>query len=72
MRPDSDGEGAGAAVQDRVEAVVEQLKGWNQAAPTDPVEGAESSSAGSSLGSLVLELCRSTQGDKLLFVCVKC
>jgi hypothetical protein len=25
--------------QDRVGAVVEQLKGWNQAAPTDPDEG---------------------------------
>ncbi len=38
-RPDSDGEGVGAAVQDRVGAVVEQLKGWNQAASTDPDEG---------------------------------
>jgi hypothetical protein len=38
-RPDSDGEGAGAAEQDRVGAVVERLKGWNQAAPTDPDEG---------------------------------
>ncbi len=38
-RPDSDGEGGGAAAQNRVGAVVEQLKGWNQAAPTDPDEG---------------------------------
>ncbi len=37
--PDSDGEGAGTAAQDRVRAVVERLKGWNQAAPTDPDEG---------------------------------
>jgi hypothetical protein len=39
MRPDSDGEGAGAVVQDSVGAVVERLKGWNQAAPTDPDKG---------------------------------
>ncbi len=39
MRSDSDGEGAGALAQDRVGAVVEQLKGWNQVAPTDPDEG---------------------------------
>jgi hypothetical protein len=38
-RPDSDGEGAGAAAQDCIGAVVEQLKGWNQATPTDPDEG---------------------------------
>jgi hypothetical protein len=38
-RPDSDGEGAGAAAQNRVGAVVERLKGWNQAALTDPDEG---------------------------------
>jgi hypothetical protein len=37
-RPDSDGEGAGAAAQDCIGAVVERLKGWNQAAPTDPDE----------------------------------
>jgi hypothetical protein len=36
---DSDGEGAGAAAQDRVGAVIERLKGWNQAAPTDLDEG---------------------------------
>ncbi len=34
--PDYDGEGAGSAAQNRVGAVVEGLKGWNQAAPTDP------------------------------------
>jgi hypothetical protein len=38
-RPDSDGEGAGAAAHDRVGAVVERLKGWNQAASMDPDEG---------------------------------
>jgi hypothetical protein len=38
-RPNSDGEAAGAAAQNRVGAVVERLKGWNQAAPTDPDEG---------------------------------
>jgi hypothetical protein len=38
-RPDSDGEGAGAVAQNRVGAIVEWLKGWNQAAPTDPDEG---------------------------------
>jgi hypothetical protein len=32
-------EAAGAAAQDRVGAVVERLKGWNQAALTDPDEG---------------------------------
>ncbi len=37
-RPNSDGEGVGAAAQNRVGAVVERLKGWNQAAPTDPDE----------------------------------
>jgi hypothetical protein len=37
--PDSDGEGAGPAAQDSVGAVVEQLKGWDDAAPTDPDEG---------------------------------
>ncbi len=37
--PDSDGEGAGPAVQDGVGAVVERLKGWDDAAPTDPDEG---------------------------------
>jgi hypothetical protein len=38
-RPNSDGEGAGAAAQDRVGAVVEWLTGWNHGAPTDPDEG---------------------------------
>jgi hypothetical protein len=38
-RPDSDGEGAGVIAQNRIGAVVEQLKGWNQATPTDPDEG---------------------------------
>jgi hypothetical protein len=37
--PDSDGEGAGSAVQDGVGAVIERLKGWDDAAPTDPDEG---------------------------------
>ncbi len=38
-RPDSDGEGAGAAAQNRVGAVVVRLKGWDDAALTDPDEG---------------------------------
>jgi hypothetical protein len=38
-RPDSDSEGVGAAAQDRVGAVVERLKGWNQAVPMDPDKG---------------------------------
>ncbi len=38
-RPDSDGEGAGTAAQDRVGAVEERLKGWNQATPMDPNKG---------------------------------
>jgi hypothetical protein len=37
-RPDSDNEGTGAVEQDCVGAVVEWLKRWNQAAPTDPDE----------------------------------
>jgi hypothetical protein len=37
--PDSDGEGAGSMVQDGVGAVVERLKGWDDAALTDPDEG---------------------------------
>ncbi len=37
--PDSDGEGAGPTAQDGVGAVVERLKGWDDAAPTDPDEG---------------------------------
>ncbi len=36
--PDSDGEGAGPAAEDGVGAVVERLKGWDDAAPTDPDE----------------------------------
>ncbi len=39
--PDSDGEGAGSAAQDGVGAVVERLKGWDDAAPMDPDEGGE-------------------------------
>jgi hypothetical protein len=38
-RPDSHSEGVGAAAQDRVGAVVERLKGWNQSVPTDPDKG---------------------------------
>jgi hypothetical protein len=37
--PDSDGQGAGSAAQDGVGVVVEWLKGWDDAAPTDPDEG---------------------------------
>jgi hypothetical protein len=39
LGPDSDGEGAGPAAQDGVGAVVEPLKGWDDAAPMDPDEG---------------------------------
>jgi hypothetical protein len=40
--PDSDGEGAGSAVQDSVGAVIERLKGWDDPAPMDPdKEGGE-------------------------------
>ncbi len=38
-RPDSDGEGPRPRAQNRVGAVVGWLKGWNQAALTDPDEG---------------------------------
>jgi hypothetical protein len=34
-RPDSD-DGVGAAAQNRIEAIVERLKGWSDAALTDP------------------------------------
>jgi hypothetical protein len=37
--PNSDGKAAGSAAQDGVGAVVERLKGWDDAAPTDPDEG---------------------------------
>jgi hypothetical protein len=38
---DSDGEGAGPAVQDGVGAVVEWLKKWDDTAPTEPEWGGE-------------------------------
>jgi hypothetical protein len=38
-RPNSDGEGVGAVAQNGVGAIIERLKGWNDAAPTDPDEG---------------------------------
>jgi hypothetical protein len=37
--PDWDGEGVGPATQDSVGAVVERLKGWDDATPTDPDGG---------------------------------
>jgi hypothetical protein len=37
--PDSDGEGAGSAVQDGVGAIIERLKGRDDAAPMDPDKG---------------------------------
>ncbi len=37
--PDSDGEGAGPVAQDGLGAVIEHLKGWDDAAPMDPDEG---------------------------------
>jgi hypothetical protein len=55
--PDSDGEGAGSAVQNSVGAIVERLEKGNDAAMMDPDGGAKRSSAGSLLGSWVLELC---------------
>jgi hypothetical protein len=39
LRPD--GEGVGAMAQNRVGAIVERLKGWNQAIPTDPDKGGD-------------------------------
>jgi hypothetical protein len=63
-RPDSDGEGAGAAAQNHVGAVVERLKGWNQAAPTDPDEGGGEQLAGQ-LGARIVprqRRSRNTQG----------
>jgi hypothetical protein len=39
LGPDSDGEGAGSASQVSVGADVERLKGWDDAAPTDPDKG---------------------------------
>jgi hypothetical protein len=70
-RPDSDGEGAGPAAQDGVGAVVERLKGWDDAAPTDQDEGVGRRSP----GSWVLELClgKETAGtckvfDKILII----
>jgi hypothetical protein len=39
LGPDSDGEGVGSAAQEGVGAVVERLKGWDDAAPKDPDEG---------------------------------
>ncbi len=38
-RPESYGEEAGAMAQDRVGALIERLKGWNQATPTDTDKG---------------------------------
>jgi hypothetical protein len=61
-RSDSDGEGAGAAAQDRVGAVVEWLKGWNQVAPMDPDEGGREQLADSSLGRSVVEMCLGKEG----------
>jgi hypothetical protein len=49
------------AAQDCIGAVVERLKGWNQAAMTDPDKGAESSS----LGRSVLELYLGKEGGKM-------
>ncbi len=43
--PDSDGEGAEPAAEDSVGAVVERLKGWDDAAPTDPDEGGREEAA---------------------------
>jgi hypothetical protein len=61
LRPNSDGEGAGAVAQDRIGVVIEQLKGWNQAASTDPDKGGGEQLAGQ--GS-VLELCLGKEGPE--------
>jgi hypothetical protein len=61
-RSDSDDEGARAVAQDRVGAVVEQLKGWNQVAPLDPDEGGREQLADSSLGRSMLEMCLGKEG----------
>ncbi len=37
--PDLDGEGAGSTAQNGLRAIVERLKGWDDAAPMDPDEG---------------------------------
>jgi hypothetical protein len=39
LGPDSDGEGVGSSVQNCVEAIVEWLERWDDAAMTDPDEG---------------------------------
>jgi hypothetical protein len=52
----------GAAAQDRVGAVVERLKGWNQAAPTDPDEGGGEQLSWQLAGRSVLELCLGKEG----------
>jgi hypothetical protein len=39
LGPDSDGEGAGFAVQNGIGTVVERQKRWNDAAMTDPDKG---------------------------------
>ncbi len=60
-QPDSDGEGAGAAAQNCVGAVVEWLKGWNSAAPADPDEGGGEQLSWQLAGQ-VLELCLGKEG----------
>ncbi len=47
----------GPAAQDGVGAIVEWLKGWDDAAQTDPDKGAERRSPGSSSGSWAQGLC---------------
>jgi hypothetical protein len=54
--PNSDGEGAGFAAQDGVGAIVERLKGWDDAVRRTQMRGAEMGSPGSSSGSWALEL----------------
>ncbi len=61
-RPDSNGEGAGAAAQDCVGGVVERLKGWNQAASTDPDKGGGEQLGWQLAGQVVLELCPGKEG----------
>jgi hypothetical protein len=61
-RPDSDGEGAGAVAQDCIGAVVEQLKGWNQASLTDPDEGGGEQLSWQLAGQIGARMCLGKEG----------
>jgi hypothetical protein len=59
-------------VQNREGAIVERLKGWNKAARRAQTRGAENSSAGSSYGRSVPELCLGKEGAETCKVLEKC